>query len=160
MCIRDSSHTACVPRMAKNIVTSGTGVKRPLRVFVVLKWLYCRGRLFSGPNVVWKKGYICFFSVYRGFRLLWLPVIIFLLFLLEGPKALAGVSDDSTDDMSKRGISTRKYEQAEKRLYEVWACLSLENICCLNSTHSTSFGGGSRTCYICDTKYELWLGKR
>ena len=50
-----------------------------------------------------------FFSVYRGFRLLWIPVIISLLFL-------SGVSDYLTD-MSKRDISTRKYE--EKRLYEV-----------------------------------------
>ena len=60
------------------------------------------------------------FLFYRGFRLLWLPVIITLLFLLDGPKALliSGVSDDSTD-VSKRDVSTRKYEQAEKRLYEV-----------------------------------------
>ena len=50
-----------------------------------------------------------FFSVYRGFRPLWIPVIISLLFL-------SGVSDYLTD-MSKRDISTRKYE--EKRLYEV-----------------------------------------
>ena len=45
-------------------------------------------------------------------------LIITLIFLLDGPKALAGVSDDSTD-MSKRDISTRKNEQAEKRLYEI-----------------------------------------
>ena len=70
-----------------------------------------------------------YFSVYRGFRLLLIPVIITLLFL-------SGVSDYFTD-MSKRDISTRKCEQAEKRLYEVYACLSLENDCCLNSTHST-----------------------
>ena len=59
--------------------------------------------------------YLFILSVYRGFRLLWLPVIITLLFLLDGPTALAGVSDDSTN-MSKRDISTRKYEQTEQRL--------------------------------------------
>ena len=32
------------------------------------------------------------FSVYRGSRLLWLRVIMALLFLLDGPKALEGVS--------------------------------------------------------------------
>ena len=55
------------------------------------------------------------------FRLLWLPVETTLLFLLDGPKELliAGVSDDSTNDMSERDISTGKHEEAEKRLYGV-----------------------------------------
>ena len=61
--------------------------------------------------------------------MLWLPVLIILLSLLDGPKTLliaAGLSDDSIN-MSKRGIPTRKYEQAGKRFYEVRACRSLEN---------------------------------
>ena len=52
---------------------------------------------------------------------------------------IAGFSNDS-NNMSTRDISTRKYDHAEKRLFEVWARLSLENICCLNSTRSGEGG--------------------
>ena len=52
-------------------------------------------------------------GIYRGFLLLWLPVMITSLLLLDGRKPLAGVSNDFTDT-SERDISTRNYEQAEK----------------------------------------------
>ena len=95
----------------------------------------------SNEDLIWSEER----GIYGFFGLSWVPITVAprnnLALLFGRVKALliAGLSNDS-NDMSTRDISTPKYDHAEKRLCEVWARLSLENICCLNSTRSGEGG--------------------
>ena len=68
--------------------------------------------LYDGGNIVIKTYYSLkkrdILYIYVLFGLSWVPITM----------ALSGVSNFSAD-MSRRDMSTSKYEQAEKRLYEV-----------------------------------------
>ena len=95
-------HTACVPRMTKNLYIPGTCVKR--RLFVQFWHDYIKNN--------------------RALAFGWV-------------KALAGFSKYYWYEQGTHILFTLKLEQAGKRLYEVWARLSLKNNCCLTYTHST-----------------------
>ena len=103
-----------------------------------------------------------FFSVYRGFRLLWIPVKITLIFLLDGTKALPGinrwVSDYSTDDRANEAyppVNVTRQRNDCKRYERVFR-LKIT----VASTQSIVRSGEGEKNLLCDPKYELRLGRR